>query len=267
MSASGEAMLALEALMARLRGENGCPWDREQTPATLLPYTIEEAYEVAEAVETGNHAAWRDELGDLLFHVVFHSRIAEEQELFTLTDVIAGITAKMTRRHPHVFDPATTPLHEAEAVVARWEEIKRQEKPRAHAPPSLFDDLTSCLPALLWAAKVQRKMAQVGFDWQNADGVMEKVREELEELREAREPTAQEEELGDLLFTMVNLARHMRINPEIALRRATHKFQARFRYMEQRLHAQNRTPAEAGLEELEALWLESKRHAYAHRPL
>ncbi|MBF0127826.1 MAG: nucleoside triphosphate pyrophosphohydrolase, partial [Magnetococcales bacterium] len=209
-------------------------------------------------VETGDPGAWRDELGDLLFHIVFHSRIAEERGDFSLGEVIAGVTEKMTRRHPHVFDPATPPLQAAHQVPARWEEIKRAEK-ATQGVASVFDDIHSRLPALLWAAKVQRKMAQVGFDWQDAAGVLEKVREELEELQEAREEESREEELGDLLFTLVNLARHLKVNPESALRRATHKFQDRFRYMEQRLHTRNRTPREATLEELEALWQESKR--------
>ncbi|MBF0627905.1 MAG: nucleoside triphosphate pyrophosphohydrolase [Magnetococcales bacterium] len=252
-------METLEQLMARLRGPNGCPWDREQTPASLLPYTIEEAYEVVEAVETGNTHAWKDELGDLLFHVVFHSRIAEEQGHFGLSDVIAGIVEKMTRRHPHVFDPNGTPLDQPAEVKERWEVIKRNEKPRKEGIPSVFDDLNSRLPALLWAAKVQRKMSQVGFDWQGPEGVLEKVHEELEELKSAPTPDNREEELGDLLLTLVNLASHYQINPELALRRATRKAQERFRTMEQRLHAQNRTPADATLDELEALWQESKK--------
>ncbi|MBF0428429.1 MAG: nucleoside triphosphate pyrophosphohydrolase [Magnetococcales bacterium] len=252
-------MEELEALMARLRGPDGCPWDREQTPLSLLPYTIEEAYEVAEAVETRNPVAWRDELGDLLFHVVFHSRIAQEQGEFSLADVVAGVVEKMTRRHPHVFDPNGERLAEAALVLGRWEEIKRQEKGESGGQVSVFDDINSRLPALLWAAKVQRKMAQVGFDWKEPSGVIDKVHEELAELQQAADTDAREEELGDLLFTLVNLARHLQINPESALRRATRKFQDRFRFMEQRLHADNRTPHEADLEELEALWQESKR--------
>ncbi|MEO5331027.1 MAG: nucleoside triphosphate pyrophosphohydrolase [Magnetococcus sp. YQC-5] len=253
--ATGEVMEALETLMARLRGAGGCPWDRKQTALSLLPYTIEEAYEVAEAVETHDKQAWRDELGDLLFHVVFHSRIAEEEGAFGLAEVISGVVDKMTRRHPHVFDPTCEPMQEARQVPARWEEIKRAEK---NDPSSVFDDIHSRLPALLWAAKVQRKMAQVGFDWQDAAGVMEKVREELEELTQAMDTDAREEELGDVLFTLVNLARHYHVNPESALRRATRKFQERFRYMEQSLHAENRTPRDADLAELETLWQASK---------
>ncbi len=264
-TSSGSALEALVTLMAQLRSPYGCPWDREQTARSLLPYTIEEAYEVVEAVETDNPTAWKDELGDLLFHIVFHSRIAEESGLFTLTDVAQGVTAKMIRRHPHVFDPKGQRLTHAGEVPGRWEEIKRAEKAKREAtnpkknPTSLFDDINSHLPALLWAAKVQRKMAQVGFDWQEPAGVIEKVHEELTELQNATTPTDQEEEFGDLLFTLVNLARHLQINPETALRSATHKFQKRFRHMEQQLHQQNRTPREADLDELEALWQASKR--------
>ncbi|MBF0192319.1 MAG: nucleoside triphosphate pyrophosphohydrolase [Magnetococcales bacterium] len=257
-NSASTAMTALETLMARLRGPEGCPWDRKQTPQSLLPYTIEEAYEVAEAVETHNTASWKDELGDLLFHVVFHSRIAAEEGAFTLSDVITGIVDKMTRRHPHVFAPDGETLHQPEQVVSQWEEIKRQEKSATQGPPSLFDDVNSHLPALLWAAKVQRKMSQVGFDWDGPEGVMEKVREELEELRVAPTPDNREEELGDLLLTIVNLAGHYRINPEMALRRATRKVQARFRHMESRLRENDRTPTDASLDELEALWQESK---------
>lgn len=266
----GIALQELAELMARLRGPVGCPWDKQQTWKTLLPYTIEEAYEVVEAVETGQVEGLRDELGDLLFHITFYSQIAQEQGLFSLEEVILGVVTKMTRRHPHIFaqpeQTAQTDLPSA-AVPARWEEIKRQEKTAQRAekgesgPASLFDDINSHLPALLWAAKVQRKMGQVGFDWPDATGVMEKVREELAELDEARladDAAAMEEELGDLLFTLANLARHLHLNPEIALRRATHKFQARFRIMESRLHQAGQSVETATLEELEPLWQEAK---------
>lgn len=257
--------------MARLRGPVGCPWDKQQTWKTLLPYTIEEAYEVAEAVETGHVDGLRDELGDLLFHITFYSQIAQEQGLFSLEEVIRGVVTKMTRRHPHIFahsaqaDGAGLPT--AQAVPARWEEIKRQEKTAQRenngerGPASLFDDLNSHLPALLWAAKVQRKLGQVGFDWPDATGVMEKVREELAELEEARQrddADAMEEELGDLLFTLTNLAGHLHINSEMALRRATHKFQARFRIMESRLHQAGQSVETATLDALERLWQEAK---------
>ncbi len=268
----GAALQELVGLMARLRGPEGCPWDRQQTWKTLVPYTLEEAYEVVEAVETHQVDGLRDELGDLLFHVTFYSRIAEEEGLFSLAEVIQTLLTKMTRRHPHVFGPLATdngteqPV--AQEIPARWEEIKRQERSQQReargqaGPASLFDDVNSRLPALLWAAKVQRKMGQIGFDWPDDEGVMAKVREELAELdqaRQDRDPEAMAEELGDLLFTLVNLARHLQINPETALRGSTRKFQNRFRRMETRLHQVGQSVETATLAQLEALWQETKR--------
>ncbi|MBF0346116.1 MAG: nucleoside triphosphate pyrophosphohydrolase [Magnetococcales bacterium] len=260
-------MQALIHLMDRLRSPGGCPWDREQTWNSLLPFTIEEAYEVAEAVETGHWQHLRDELGDLLFHVVFYSRIAQEQKLFDMDDVIRGVTEKMTRRHPHVFGGTGEERIAASEVPGRWEEIKRQEKTalamEAQKIPSVFDDINSRLPALLWAAKVQRKMAQVGFDWTEIHEVVGKVREELDELAEGwarRDQANIEEEIGDVLFTMVNLARHLKVDPETALRASTRKFQNRFRYMEECLYREGRHPRETPLDRLEALWQESKKH-------
>lgn len=269
----GEAMQELAQLMARLRGTDGCPWDKKQTWNSLTPYTIEEAYEVVEAVESGDPAALKDELGDLLFHVVFYSRIAQEAENFDLCGVIRGITAKMTRRHPHVFGSGAKSVSDADEVPGRWEEIKRQEReaklndnPGKKANDgkaiSVFDDINSRVPALLWASKVQRKMGQVGFDWSDVAAVRDKVTEEMAELDMAcqeADQTAMTEEIGDVLFTMVNLSRHLKVNPETALRQATHKFQNRFRFMETKLHSTGRTAHDASLEELEALWQESKR--------
>ncbi|MEO5340168.1 MAG: nucleoside triphosphate pyrophosphohydrolase [Magnetococcus sp. MYC-9] len=271
LSSVGLALQELAGLMARLRGPDGCPWDKQQTWHSLVPYTIEEAYEVAEAVENRQTGELRDELGDLLFHITFYSQIAQEAGLFSLEEVIRGVVTKMTRRHPHVFAPTADGDGQpaAHEVPGRWEEIKRQEKSRQRlasgesAPASLFDDINSHLPALLWAAKVQRKMGQVGFDWPDAAGVLNKVHEELAELEEARhknDPAAMEEELGDLLFTLVNLARHLQINPESALRHSTRKFQARFRNMETRLHQAGQSVATATLAQLEALWQEAKRN-------
>ncbi|MBF0454205.1 MAG: nucleoside triphosphate pyrophosphohydrolase [Magnetococcales bacterium] len=265
-------MQDLAQLMVSLRAESGCPWDRKQTWQSLTPYTIEEAYEVVEAVESGDPSNLKDELGDLLFHVVFYSRIAQEQDHFNLTEVIQGITKKMTRRHPHVFNTQSDTLTSADEVPGRWEEIKRQERAekqqnqagdpdKEERPVSVFDDINSRVPALLWASKVQRKMAQVGFDWNSAEGVVAKMDEEMAELQEARQNQDQAaitEEMGDLLFTLVNLSRHLKVNPEVALRQATHKFQNRFRFMEATLQSVGRNAHNASLEELEILWQESK---------
>lgn len=254
-------------LVARLRGPEGCPWDKEQTWHSLLPYTIEEAYEVAEAVETSDTQGLKDELGDLLFHIVFYSQIAQEETLFSLEDVIHGVITKMTRRHPHVFGPQEKKPLKTQEVIGLWEEIKQCEKRQKTSkeapstPPSILDGIDGRLPALLWAAKVQRKMGQIGFDWKNADGVMEKVREEMTELDQARQDqdqSAMEEELGDVLFTLVNLAQHMKINPEMALRQATRKCQRRFRTMETLLHPSGQSIQDVSLEQLESLWQEAK---------
>ncbi len=263
-------MQELAQVMARLRSDNGCPWDRAQTWRSLTPYTIEEAYEVVEAVETDDAPGLKDELGDLMFHVVFYSRIAEESGQFDIADVIETISQKMIRRHPHVFGDEAGSVNRADEVPGRWEEIKRREREEKNSaagageeqkPVSVFDDVNSRVPALLWASKVQRKMAQVGFDWADADGVLQKVEEEMEELAQARKSAdkkAMSEEIGDVLFTMVNLSRHLKINPETALRESTHKFQDRFRFMEQRLHDAGRTADDASLDELEELWQQSK---------
>lgn len=282
-----DALLAVQEvaqLMARLRGPHGCPWDKAQTWRSLIPYTIEEAYEVAEAVETGDVPGLQDELGDLLFHVAFYSQIAQEAGYFSLDDVARGVVTKMTRRHPHVFGPHAERLANAHEVSDRWEEMKRHERQQQQQqqktqgeerPVSVLDGVESRLPALLWADKVQRKMGQVGFDWEDAEGVEEKLREEMAELAQARcaqNADAVEEELGDVLFTMVNLARHIGINPEMALRRATRKMQARFRSMEARLVEAGETVDSVDLARLESLWQEVKRapaasrHGYRPRP-
>lgn len=264
----GEAMTALEQLMARLRAPGGCPWDREQTPLSLLPYTIEETYEVVDAVERGDVAGLREELGDLLFHVVFYSQIAREEGAFTLAEVIHRVTVKMTQRHPHVF--GTMNLNSADAVVENWEAIKKDEKAGRGSGEgddhSVFHGLSPKMPALLWSYKVQQKMHKVGFDWDTPEAVAEKVREELDELagaHAAKEADAIEEEVGDVLFTMVNLARQLKVNPETALRRATFKFQERFRYMERQLHAAGEKVENTPLERLEELWQEGKRQERA----
>jgi nucleoside triphosphate diphosphatase len=257
----------LLAIMARLRDpERGCPWDREQDFATIAPYTIEEAYEVADAIARGDMAGLKDELGDLLFQVVFHARMAEEAGIFDLADVAAAIADKMVRRHPHVFGDAD--IASAAAQTDAWERHKAAER-RARAAASgaresVLDGVALALPALLRAAKIQARAARIGFDWPKAQPVIAKIAEEIDEL-EAELDTASnggadqtkvEDEMGDILFAAANLARKLEIDPEAALRRATAKFERRFRRVEV-LAAERGIGAD--LDALEALWQEVKR--------
>jgi nucleoside triphosphate diphosphatase len=253
----------LLAIMARLRDErHGCPWDREQNFATIAPYTIEEAYEVADAIARGDMAALKDELGDLLFQVVFHARMAEEAGLFTFEDIAAAIAEKMLRRHPHVFGDAEIASSAAQSEA--WEqhkEAERQARARgAGEPDSILDGVALALPALLRAVKIQARAARVGFDWPDASAVFSKLEEEIIEIRteldREADPQALEDEMGDVLFAAANLARKLDIDAEAALRRATAKFERRFRRVEE-LAAARATGA--GLEALEALWQEVKR--------
>ncbi|MBF0620283.1 MAG: nucleoside triphosphate pyrophosphohydrolase [Magnetococcales bacterium] len=262
---------ALSDLVARLRAPDGCPWDREQTLNSLLPHTIEEVYEVVSSVENQDYTELKNELGDLTFHVFLYSQIAQEAGLFSLEEVIQGVTAKMIHRHPHVFKESGEAFtdeqgrYDSKAHTKRWEDLKRQEKEKkAHkGPSSVFDGLSNKAPALLWAFKVQQKMAKVGFDWDEIPAVTEKVREELNELSQAQANEDRdniEEEIGDVLFTMTNLARHLKVNPETALRRSTLKFQNRFRYIEEKIHADGQTIYETERDAMEVLWQESKKH-------
>jgi len=255
----------LLAVMARLRDrDRGCPWDIEQTFATIAPYTIEEAYEVADAIERNDIAGLKDELGDLLLQVVFHARMAEEQRAFDFDDVARGIADKMVRRHPHVFADVTAET--PDAVVAVWEDLKARERAAAagtsETPSSALDGVAAALPALMRAFKLQRRAARVGFDWPDAEPVFAKIHEEIAELRAeitAGSPVERVAgEVGDLLFSVVNLARHFNVDPEAALRGTNAKFERRFRSVESRLAATGRTAADAGLAELDALWDEAK---------
>jgi ATP diphosphatase len=300
-------------VMAALRHpETGCPWDLEQDFRTIAPYTLEEAYEVADAIERGDLAHLREELGDLLLQVVYHARLAEEQGAFAFPDVVAGITEKMIRRHPHVFGDAAA--RNAGAAKDFWETAKAAEKAAKAAAttvgspppggeglgvggagslggerlPSLLDDIPVALPALVRAVKLQSKAARVGFDWPSLAPVFDKMREELAELEEVAltadphdgnnqtqgasgpshtparadapgpDKDAIEDEFGDLLFVMANVARHLSIDPEAALRRANDKFRRRFRHIESRLAAAGRTPQQSTLAEMDALWDEAK---------
>lgn len=244
----------LLAIMKRLRAE--CPWDRVQTFATIAPYTIEEAYEVASAIAAGDVKALPGELGDLLFQVVFHARMAEEDGLFDFGDVVKAVTAKMIRRHPHVFGD-----EEAKADAASqkdfWEKLKEAERAEA-GHRSILDDVAAALPALTRAEKLQRRASSVGFDWNNAGLVVEKIAEEAREVAEARTQAEREEEIGDLLFVVANLARHLKVDPEGALRAANAKFTRRFHHIERALAARGVKPGTASLEEMEALWQEAK---------
>lgn len=254
-------------LMARLRDpQSGCPWDLKQTYASIVPYTLEEAYEVADAIERADFEHLPGELGDLLFQVVYYSQLAQEEGRFEFAAVVDGITRKLIRRHPHVFvdgdlygAPDAARLEEA-AVKQRWEQLKAEERAAKAAVPeqlSLLDDVPQALPALSRAVKLQKRMAQVGFDWPDALPVLDKVREELDEVLEAmgaNDPQAIAEELGDLLFAVSNLARHLKLDPESALRAANAKVERRFRFIEQALREAQRPIENCTLDELDALW-------------
>jgi MazG family protein len=255
-----EAIDRLLAIMARLRDpQDGCPWDKEQTFATIAPYTIEEAYEVADAIERADLRDLKDELGDLLFQVVFHARIAEEAGDFRFNDVVDAICDKMIRRHPHVF--AGESYESVEAQTASWEAIKAEER-KAKAAGGVLDDVPPGLPALARAVKLTKRAGRVGFDWPDAAAVLEKMHEEVAELEveiAAGDKDKAREELGDLLFVCANLARKLDLDPEDALRAANAKFTRRFRHIEASLAAGGRGPKDSTLEEMEGLWVEAKR--------
>ena len=251
----GRDIAILIEIMRRLRAE--CPWDRVQTFDTIAPYTIEEAYEVAGAIQDGDLKALPGELGDLLFQVVFHARMAEEAGLFDFGDVVEAVTAKMIRRHPHVFGDETAKA-DAAAQKDFWEKLKQDER-AASGHTSILDDVASALPALLRAEKLQRRASSIGFDWNNAHLVVDKIAEEAREIVEARTQAEREEEVGDLLFVVANLARHLKVDPEAALRAANAKFTRRFHHIEAGLAARGVQPGHASLEEMEALWQDAKR--------
>jgi nucleoside triphosphate diphosphatase len=261
------AIERLLAIMARLRDPNGgCPWDLEQTFATIAPYTVEEAYEVADAIERGDLADLKDELGDLLFQVVFHARMAEEQGAFAFEDVVEAVVAKMLRRHPHVFADAAA-RNSTEQTVA-WEAIKADERAAKAGrgavarTTSVLDDVPTGLPALTRAVKLTKRAGRVGFDWPDASAVLEKLHEEVAELEAeiaAEDRAKAREELGDFLFVCANLARKLDIEPEDALRAANAKFTRRFHHIEARLAETGRTPDQSTLEEMDRFWNEARR--------
>jgi ATP diphosphatase len=259
MTETPNAIAALINVMAALRDKvNGCPWDREQTFSTIAPYTIEEAYEVRSAIESGDAAQLKDELGDLLFQVVYHARLAQELNWFSFDDVAAAITEKMIRRHPHVFGDAAA--RSAAGQSAAWEAQKAAER-AARQEHSVLAGVATALPALARAQKLTARAARVGFDWPDAKAVLDKLAEETAELRvelERGDPARLEDELGDMLFVLANLARKLSLNAEAALAGANAKFTRRFGFVETTLAAAGRTPVEAGLEMMEKLWNDAK---------
>jgi len=255
---AGEAFTQLVRIMERLRGPNGCPWDREQTHASIKPYLIEEAYEVAEAIEDDNIDELRIELGDLLLQIVFHAQMAREEGSFGIEDVIGAITEKMIRRHPHVF--GDTAVKDSEEVLRNWARIKSEER-KDHADNSIVSGVPRALPALLRAHRLSEKASRVGFDWSDASQVLEKVHEELAELQAALaqgSPAEIEAELGDLLFALTSLGRHLDIQAEDALQRASDRFIRRFRYIEAQLVERRQDVHDTPLEAMNALWEEAK---------
>ncbi len=258
---AGEKFQKLVDILARLRAPGGCPWDREQTFDTIKPFLLEETYEVLDAIDAQNWPELTGELGDLLLQAVFFSQMAAEQNLFRIEDALDAINEKLIRRHPHVFGDGTA---ETAGDVRRiWGEVKAEEKKKkGEQDTGLLDSVPRALPALVEAQQIASRAAHVGFDWDNADQVLEKLHEELAEFESARKTNSQHElegELGDLLFVLVNLARFVKVDPEQALRKTNAKFRDRFRYIERKLAEQGKTPEEASLDEMESLWQESKR--------
>jgi MazG family protein len=261
------AINRLLAIMSRLRDrEHGCPWDREQNFRTIAPYTVEEAYEVADAIDRNDLPQLRDELGDLLFQVVFHAQMAREQGAFGFDDVVEAICDKLERRHPHVFGDAR--IDDAEAQTVAWEEHKRRE--REAKGTRVLADVPLALPALTRANKLGKRAAQVGFEWPDVNGAFDKLEEELAELRREVDAQAEhgavEDEAGDLLFSVVNICRYLNVDPEAALKRANAKFEQRFGYVEDRLRAQGRAPDDATLDEMDRLWEEGKKGETGDHP-
>ncbi len=249
-SSAGDKFRNLVDIMAKLRGPNGCPWDHQQTHESLRPYLIEEAYEVLEALDEKDYNSFKEELGDLLLQVIFHAQIAAEDQRFQVEDVIEAISEKLIRRHPNVFGDVQ--INSAEEQAVNWEKLKKKE-----GKESVVDGVPKALPALSRAWRIQQKASTVGFDWPEVEPVWEKIHEEIEELKsECRKERTEriEEEFGDLLFSLVNLSRFIKVNPEDSLHRATHKFITRFRKVEQTFAAEERDMSDADLQELDEVW-------------
>ncbi|HEY1760041.1 MAG TPA: nucleoside triphosphate pyrophosphohydrolase [Bryobacteraceae bacterium] len=253
----GEGFARLVAIMARLRAPGGCPWDREQNFDTIKPYLLEETYEVMDAIDARDFENLEDELGDLLLQAVFFAQMASEEGRFDISGSLEAINSKLVRRHPHVF--AEGDAKTSDDVKRRWDEIKAEEKP--HRPKGLLAGVPRSLPALVEAQRIAGRAAGAGFDWANIEQVFDKLREELTELDAARagaKPEEIEDELGDLLFVVVNIARFLKVDPEQALRKTNAKFRGRFAHVEAGVEASGKTLPEAGIEEMERLWQEAK---------
>ena len=259
-SGAGEKFQQLVNLMVRLRAPGGCPWDREQTFDTIKPFLLEETYEVMAAIDGRDWNELAGELGDLLLQAVFFSQMAAEENLFRIEDALDAINQKLIRRHPHVFGDETALT--GGDVLKRWSEIKAEEKKdKGVAEQTLLGSVPRALPALVEAQQISSRAAQAGFDWQNADQVLDKLAEELAEFAEARRRASREEleeETGDLLFVLVNLARFVKVDPEQALRKSNAKFRRRFGYVEKKLAERGKAPADATVAEMELLWQEAK---------
>jgi tetrapyrrole methylase family protein/MazG family protein len=258
-NSEGSLFDRLVDIMAMLRSPAGCPWDRAQDSTSLKPYLLEEAYEVLEAIEEGTPYKLKDELGDLLFQVIFHAQLAHERGDFDVYDILAGTIAKMTRRHPHVFGSAMA--SNPKEALQNWEEVKREEK-GAEPETSVLDGVPRQLPSLLRAQRLQDKAARVGFDWPEIAQVWRKLTEEMQELRTAMDRNNRAEvegELGDVLFVLVNLARWLEINPDEALHQTSQKFIRRFQFIERELSRQGKSPKQSTLAEMDVLWEQAKR--------
>jgi MazG family protein len=258
---AGPAFARLVEIMARLRAPGGCPWDREQNFDTIKPYLLEETYEVMDAIDARDWEGLADELGDLLLQAVFFAQMASEEGRFDIADSLLAINSKLVRRHPHVF--ADGDAKTSSDVLRRWDEIKAVEKENKAAPPpkGLLAGVPRSLPALVEAQKIAAKAAGAGFDWENIDQVFDKLREELAEIDAARatgNPAEIEDEIGDLLFVVVNIARFLKVDPEQALRKTNSKFRRRFSHVEEGLAAHGKTPQQASIDEMEALWQAAK---------
>jgi MazG family protein len=258
---AGDKFQRLVSIMARLRGPGGCPWDREQTFDSIKPYTLEETYEVLQAIDDRDWDGLAEELGDFLLQAVFHAQMAAEQNLFQIDNALDAINQKLVRRHPHVFGEVSA--QSAEDVKQIWGRIKESEKQAKGAPPvGLLGGIPRAMPALVEAQQIASKAAGVGFDWETPEQVLDKLHEELAEFAEARrgaQPERLEDELGDMLFVLVNLARFVKVDPEQALRRTNAKFRRRWSHIEARLNERGKKPEESTIEEMEALWQEAKR--------